>query len=151
MWNQPHLCTLSFNNVKCTNFLCILLRSKRKYRRNINCKKNKVCMWDEYYYFHLPKIRVSRVCNKKLTCLCLIRLYCSAFYRFFLPFFVLEILKFNYDYLSSKFVSILLPFSNLNDLNSCAPHNTSLESLFKSLDWLPVLSLSSTSRVLSSV
>ena len=43
--------------------------------------------------------------------------YSSTFYSLFLPFFVLEILKFKYD---KVFVSHSASISNLNDLNNRA-------------------------------
>ena len=46
LWHWPHLCTLSFNIVKCIKFLLFYVcycDPKEKYhiRRNIDCKKNK--------------------------------------------------------------------------------------------------------------
>ena len=52
----------------------IILKEKYHIRRNKIVKKRKVCIWTQYYYFHLPKIRVGRACihNKKLSSLHLI-------------------------------------------------------------------------------
>ena len=40
------------------------LKEKYHIRRKINCERT-VCLWNQYYYFDLPKIRVCWACTTK--------------------------------------------------------------------------------------
>ena len=84
---------MKFNNIKCTKFLFFLyifyrnLKEQDHIKRNINSKKRKVYIGNQYYYYYyyfdLPKIRVGRSnTTKKLSCLCLSKKRSTAIAKF---------------------------------------------------------------------
>ena len=72
IWNQPHLFTPWFNNVKCTKFLFFSvfycnLKEKYLIRRIMNSKNRNINAQNQYYYYYfdLLKIRVGKVHTTK--------------------------------------------------------------------------------------
>ena len=70
LWKRPHLFTPWFNAVSvltfCLCLFCCNRKEKDHVRRKINSKNKSIYAWNQYYYyFGLPKIRVSQAHTTK--------------------------------------------------------------------------------------